>query len=87
MSSAILTAACGSIIKGGMAAAVPRALATVASGASFKLPDMPYDYGALEPFISGEIMKIHHTKHHQVRDIRKRLCPLGCVLEGIRMGD
>ncbi len=30
-----------------------------------KLPDMPYDYGALEPFISAEIMRIHHTKHHQ----------------------
>lgn len=45
--------------------AAPRALATVASGASFKLPDMPYDYGALEPFISGQIMQIHHTKHHQ----------------------
>jgi len=25
---------------------------------------MPYDYGALEPFISGEIMRVHHTKHH-----------------------
>jgi len=30
-----------------------------------QLPDMPYDYGELEPFISGEIMRIHHTKHHQ----------------------
>jgi Fe-Mn family superoxide dismutase len=87
MSSAILTAACGSIIKGGMAAAVPRALATVASGASFKLPDMPYDYGALEPFISGEIMKIHHTKHHQVRGSTGARGPLGCVLKAIRKGD
>ncbi len=26
---------------------------------------MPYDYGALEPYISGEIMKIHHEKHHK----------------------
>lgn len=26
---------------------------------------MPYDYGALEPFLSGEIMRLHHTKHHQ----------------------
>lgn len=39
-------------------------MATVAAGASFKLPDMPYDYGALEPFLSGEIMRLHHTKHH-----------------------
>ncbi|PIA59684.1 hypothetical protein AQUCO_00400522v1 [Aquilegia coerulea] len=29
------------------------------------LPDLAYDYGALEPAISGEIMKIHHQKHHQ----------------------
>lgn len=29
------------------------------------LPDLPYDYGALEPAISGEIMQIHHRKHHQ----------------------
>lgn len=28
---------------------------------SFKLPDLPYDYAALEPVISGEIMQIHHT--------------------------
>lgn len=29
------------------------------------LPDLPYDYGALEPAISGKIMEIHHKKHHQ----------------------
>ncbi|GER25999.1 superoxide dismutase [Striga asiatica] len=29
------------------------------------LPDLPYDYGALEPAISGEIMQLHHQKHHQ----------------------
>lgn len=32
---------------------------------TFSLPDLPYDYGALEPAISGEIMQIHHQKHHQ----------------------
>jgi Fe-Mn family superoxide dismutase len=26
---------------------------------------MPYDFGALEPFISGEIMKLHWDKHHR----------------------
>ncbi|PNY10784.1 superoxide dismutase [Trifolium pratense] len=31
----------------------------------FTLPDLAYDYGALEPVISGEIMQIHHQKHHQ----------------------
>lgn len=29
------------------------------------LPDLPYDYNALEPYISADIMKLHHSKHHQ----------------------
>lgn len=29
------------------------------------LPDLTYDYGALEPVISGHIMELHHKKHHQ----------------------
>ena len=33
--------------------------------AEYVLPDLPYDYGALEPHISGEIMELHHSKHHQ----------------------
>jgi Fe-Mn family superoxide dismutase len=32
--------------------------------AVYTLPDLPYDYGALEPYISGEIMQLHHDKHH-----------------------
>ncbi|KAL3829023.1 hypothetical protein ACJIZ3_017825 [Penstemon smallii] len=32
---------------------------------TLSLPDLPYDYGALEPAISGEIMRLHHQKHHQ----------------------
>ncbi len=32
---------------------------------SYKLPDLPYDYNALEPVISAEIMQLHHGKHHQ----------------------
>jgi superoxide dismutase, Fe-Mn family len=30
----------------------------------YTLPDLPYDYSALEPFISGTIMELHHGKHH-----------------------
>jgi Fe-Mn family superoxide dismutase len=30
----------------------------------YSLPDLPYDYGALEPHISGRIMQLHHDKHH-----------------------
>ncbi|KAJ7711881.1 manganese superoxide dismutase [Mycena metata] len=29
------------------------------------LPDLPYAYDALEPYISQQIMTLHHTKHHQ----------------------
>ncbi|MEK3853294.1 superoxide dismutase [Cytobacillus sp. FSL H8-0458] len=29
------------------------------------LPPLPYDYSALEPHISAEIMRLHHDKHHQ----------------------
>ena len=29
------------------------------------LPNLPYDYNALEPYIDEQTMKIHHTKHHQ----------------------
>ena len=32
---------------------------------SFKLPDLPFDYGELEPYISAGIMDVHHKKHHQ----------------------
>ncbi|MBI3291115.1 superoxide dismutase [Candidatus Falkowbacteria bacterium] len=29
------------------------------------LPDLPYNYNALEPYIDEQTMKIHHDKHHQ----------------------
>ncbi|HEY7113984.1 MAG TPA: superoxide dismutase, partial [Thermoanaerobaculia bacterium] len=31
---------------------------------SYRLPDLEYDYSALEPHISGKIMELHHDKHH-----------------------
>ncbi len=30
----------------------------------FSLPDLPYAYNALEPYIDEETMRIHHDKHH-----------------------
>ena len=30
----------------------------------YQLPDLPYKYDALEPYIDAETMKIHHDKHH-----------------------
>ena len=31
---------------------------------TYTLPDLDYDFGALEPHISGQIMELHHDKHH-----------------------
>ncbi|HTW12060.1 MAG TPA: superoxide dismutase [Solirubrobacteraceae bacterium] len=31
---------------------------------AFSLPDLPYDFGALEPHIDAKTMEIHHDKHH-----------------------
>jgi Fe-Mn family superoxide dismutase len=33
--------------------------------ARYLLPDLDYDFGALEPHISGHIMELHHQKHHK----------------------
>ena len=33
--------------------------------AEYTLPELPYDYAALEPHISGNIMQLHHDTHHQ----------------------
>ncbi|MGH7289368.1 MAG: superoxide dismutase, partial [Myxococcota bacterium] len=30
----------------------------------YKLPDLPYDYSALEPEYSGKVLELHHGKHH-----------------------
>src|SRR3972149_12105704 len=30
----------------------------------FTLPDLPYVYDALEPYIDRETMMLHHDKHH-----------------------
>lgn len=43
----------------------------------FELPELPYAYNALEPFIDVQTMKIHHSKHHQ-----GYIDKLNAVLEG-----
>ena len=32
---------------------------------AFEVPDLPYDYAALEPHIDEATMRVHHDKHHQ----------------------
>ena len=32
---------------------------------AFELPELPYDYEALQPFMSKETLEFHHDKHHK----------------------
>ena len=32
---------------------------------AFEVPDLPYEYNALEPHIDEQTMRLHHDKHHQ----------------------
>ena len=45
----------------GARAAASRSLSTAQPAV---LPDLPYDYDELQPYISETIMKLHHAKHH-----------------------
>jgi superoxide dismutase, Fe-Mn family len=33
--------------------------------AVYSLPELPYDYSALEPHYSAEVLELHHDKHHK----------------------
>ena len=41
----------------------------------YKLPDLPYNFGALEPYIDARTMEIHHGAHHKayVANLNKAL--------------
>jgi len=43
----------------------PNCFSSVHTTMANVLPDLPYAYDALEPFISRQIMELHHKKHHQ----------------------
>jgi Fe-Mn family superoxide dismutase len=64
MAAALMQAGRRSLLTTTRVWAQRRAMAT-ATLHTESLPDLDYDYGALEPAISGEIMKLHHQKHHQ----------------------
>merc|ERR1712230_281774 len=58
-------------------AGAPKKAAAMASTSFVRgkatLPDLPYDYGALEPSISGKIMELHHKNHHHKQDIAAQI--------------
>jgi Fe-Mn family superoxide dismutase len=49
---------------------------------SFKLPDLSYDYNALEPYIDARTMEIHHSKHHAAYTANLNKAVEGSALEG-----
>ncbi|MEM7623711.1 MAG: superoxide dismutase, partial [Planctomycetota bacterium] len=51
---------------------------------AYSLPELPYAYDALEPFIDAQTMEIHHSKHHAgyVRGLNSALEQLRQIREG-----
>ena len=45
-------------------AKLSRALSSIDGLVSIELPDLPYEYNSLEPYISEKTLKFHHDKHH-----------------------
>jgi len=42
---------------------------------AYSLPDLPYAYDALEPYVDARTMEIHHSKHHNtyITNVNKAL--------------
>ena len=52
----------------------------------YKLPDLPFDPGALEPHVSGRIIELHHGKHHATY-VKNANATLEALQEGRAKGD
>ena len=37
---------------------------------TFELPELPYAYDALDPYMSAETLEFHHDKHHNAYDVK-----------------
>ncbi len=53
----------------------------------FKLPDLPYAYDALQPYMSAETLQFHHDKHHQAYVDACNKLIVGSGLEGKSLED
>jgi Fe-Mn family superoxide dismutase len=55
----------------------------------FTLPDLSYDFNALEPTIDGRTMEIHHGKHHAayVTNLNNALEAAGAAVSGRNLDD
>ncbi len=54
---------------------------------AFELPQLPYAYDALEPYIDARTMEIHHTKHHNAYITNVNAAIAGTDLEGKSIED
>lgn len=54
---------------------------------SFNLPELPYAYTALEPYIDAKTMEIHHSKHHNGYTSKLNAAIEGTDLEGKSIED
>jgi Fe-Mn family superoxide dismutase len=51
---------------------------------AYEVPDLPYDYDALEPHIDEETMRVHHDKHHQAYVDKANAALAGTQWEDVR---
>ncbi|MGI8805512.1 MAG: superoxide dismutase [Thermoleophilaceae bacterium] len=54
---------------------------------AYSVPDLPYDYDALEPHIDEATMRVHHDKHHQAYVDKVNGALEGTDLEGTSIED
>ena len=54
---------------------------------AFELPDLPYAYAALAPYMSAETLEFHHDKHHQAYVTNGNKLLEGSGLEGSSLED
>jgi superoxide dismutase, Fe-Mn family len=53
----------------------------------YSVPDLPYNYDALEPHIDEATMRVHHDKHHQAYVDKANAALEGTDLEGAPIED
>src|SRR3989344_5953573 len=54
---------------------------------TFTLPELPYEYNDLEPYIDAKTMELHHTKHHQTYIDKLNTAVKGTDLENKEIED
>ena len=53
---------------------------------AYTLPELPYAYNAMEPYIDAQTMEIHHKKHQQAYITKVNEAIAGTPLESKTVG-